>query len=529
MRRILPAILFLSTAVAAAADPGPVSLSLAEASRQALTHNTSLLIERESLSQADFAITGARGAYDLSWNAEARYRDNTDPVNSIFSGAPEGQLAPVTKGVNASTSLTQLLPTGGSVSLFTSWGRGTTNNIFTILSPAYTTGFGITLRQPLLQNLSIDPAREAIRIASAEHGASEARLRRVVADILTQVDATYWNLVAARRNVASIGSSIALADQQLSETKSRVEAGVLGETDIAQPVAELERRKGNLALARQRVAEAENTLKRLMLGGSSDALWSEEIVPTDDPDAQIEQPELSEALSTAQSRRPEIAEVKAQRTVSEVQVDARKSDVLPRLDLVAGYQRRGLAGSQNSDAVSFDGGPIVVPPQILGATGRSYGTIFDNEFPDASVGLAFTLPIGNRTAKANLAIARSQLQQANLDLTATQQRVEAEVRNAAFALETAHQRIGAARAARAAAETQLYAEQERFQVGLSTNFLVLTRQNELTQARVTETDALTDYRKASTELSRSTGTLLERRHITLDTDSTTPAKHGGSR
>jgi outer membrane protein TolC len=59
------------------------------------------------------------------------------------------------------------------------------------------------------------------------------------------------------------------------------------------------------------------------------------------------------------------------------------------------------------------------------------------------------------------------------------------------------------------------AEQERFAVGLSTNFLVLTRQNDLTAARVTETSALTDYRRASTELERATGVLLESRGIEI--------------
>jgi outer membrane protein len=527
-RRSLWTLLFLTAAVSAAQDTGSVSLSLSEASLRALAHNSNLLIERENLSQSDFAITRAHGAYDLGWNADVLYRDHTDPVNSIFSGAPDGLLAPKMTGVDASTSFSQLLPTGGSVSLFTDWGRGTTNNVFTILSPAYTTGVGVSLRQPILRGLSIDPAREAIRIASAQRGQSEARLRRTVSDILTQVDAAYWNLVAARRDVVSIGSAVGLADQQLSETKSRVEAGVLGETDIAQPEAERERRRGNLALARQRVTETENTLKRLMLGDSNDPTWSQEIVPADEPEMTLEHPQLSQALAAGQEKRPEIAEAKAQRTVSEVEVEARKSDVLPRLDLVAAYARRGLAGTANPDAENFNGGPIVVPSALLGGTGRSYGTIGENHFPDASIGVSFSVPIGNRVARANLAIARSQLQQANVGITATRQQVEAEVRNATAGLETARTRIEAARSARAAAETQLYAEQERFQVGLSTNFLVLTRQNDLTVARVTETNALTDYRKAATELARATGTLLEHRQITLDTDSTAPAPPKGS-
>src|SRR5262249_35459805 len=300
----------------------------------------------------------------------------------------------------------------------------------------------------------------------------------------------------------------------------------LGETDIAQPTAEQERRRGLLASARQLVTQTENTLKRLIIGDQSDPDWNKEIVPTDEPEANYEAPPLVDMLSVAQQKRPEVTEATAQRTVAEVEVEARKADKLPRLDLVASYQRRGLAGAINPDAQGFDGKPITTLPPYFepleGGTGRSYGTIGENRFPDASIGLSLSVPITNRTARANYAIASSILQQSKVDLTATRQQVEAEVRDAAAALEPARQRIESSKAARAAAETQLFAEQEKFNVGLSTNFLVLTRQNDLTQARVTETDALTDYRKSATELMRATGTLLERRQITLDTPPATP-------
>src|SRR5439155_23994622 len=169
---------------------------------------------------------------------------------------------------------------------------------------------------------------------------------------------------------------------------------------------------------------------------------------------------------------------------------------LPQLDLVASYARRGLAGTQNPNAMSILGGPVNVPPQLDGGLGRSLGTVGENRFPDASIGLAFTLPIGNRAAKADVVAAESVTRQASLTFDKTRQQVLVEVRNAANAVVTAAQRIEAARAARKAAETQLRAEKERFGVGLSTNFFVLTRQNELAQARVAETAALTDYRKA---------------------------------
>jgi len=516
MKSLATLALWLAAGTLSAADSPPVQLTLQEATRRALERNTTLAVERQSDEQAAAAVKGARGAYDILWNADLGWRKSTDPINSVFSGAPPGLLAPENEGVEASTSLSRLLPTGGSVSLFTNWGRATTNGVFTILSPAYDTDAGVSLRQPLLKNLQVDPAREAIRVAAADRGASKARLQRIVSDTTARVDEAYWNLVAVKRDVVSIESSVELADRQLSDTKTRVESGALAKTDVAEPTAELQRRRGALALARQRVEEAENTLKLLVLGDPRDPDWASDIVPVDAPETEPERPSLPEALATGFGKRAEIAEARAQSERAEAQLAGRKSDLLPRLDLVASYQRRGLAGGMNPDAITLNGQPAVVASPLNGGTGRSYGTIGENRFPDASVGLAFSVPIGNRTAKANLAIARSRVSQASVGITAAEQEVGSEVRNAVFALETARQRIEAARASRAAAETQLMAEQERFNAGMSTNFLVLTRQNDLTNARVTETSALTDYRKAQTQLARSTGVLLEQRRIAIE-------------
>jgi outer membrane protein TolC len=93
--------------------------------------------------------------------------------------------------------------------------------------------------------------------------------------------------------------------------------------------------------------------------------------------------------------------------------------------------------------------------------------------------------------------------------------VQIEVRNGAAALETTAQRIDATRAGREAAEIQLQAEVERFKVGRSTNFLVLTRQNDLSSARLEEITALSDYRKALTEFARAAGTLLLERQVAI--------------
>jgi outer membrane protein len=526
MRRFAALLLFLPAPALFAADPTALQLSLEDATRRALARNQDIAIEREFLVQADEAVRGSKGAYDPLLGLDTGYRQHTDAVNSIFSGAPLPELGPETKTFSLSASLSQLLPTGGSVAVLSTFGHDSTNNQFVILSPAWGTAVGISLRQPLLQNLSIDPARRAIRIAAANRDGEAARLKRTVTDTVTAVENTYWTLVAARRAVDVLDSSVELARRQLSETQIRVDAGVLAKTDLAQPTAELERRRGLLAEARELVSRVATSLKLLILAERTDPDWEREITPTSEPSPPELTVDLPKAIETALKNRPEVSETAALVARSGIETEARQSDVLPKLDLIASYVRHGLAGSLNPDAISFNGGPVVVSDAIDGGLGRSLGTIAENRFPEVSVGFSFTLPILNRAARANLAAAKSLQRQAQLSAARLEQRIAADVRDAAFTLETARQRLEAARAGRSAAETQLYAEQERFSVGLSTNFFVLTRQNDLTSARVTEISALTDYRRAATGYARAAGTLLEDRKISI---SSSPDSGGGSR
>ena len=230
---------------------------------------------------------------------------------------------------------------------------------------------------------------------------------------------------------------------------------------------------------------AELALKLLILNDETDPLWNQTLEPVDKAETPIVRVDLAAALAAAETRRPELADARALVAQSDVDVAFTKDRLKPQLDLVAGYARRGLAGglNPNAPATGFLGSPIVVPDALDGSFGRSFGTIAEGRFPDASVGLALTVPVFNRTAKGDVAIAKARKSQAEILLARHKQRVAVDVRNAVLTLDTAAQRIDAAKAGRSAAETQLRAEKERYGVGLSTNFFVLTRQNDLALGR----------------------------------------------
>jgi hypothetical protein len=168
-KAVILALLLISFPLPAQETPAPavppapagVPLSLADATARALANNNDIAIERESFHIVDASLLRADAPYDPTFRLDARYRNHTDPANSLLSGAPPNELAPSSEGYSGAASLGVLLPTGGAVSLSASAGRDITNNFLALLSPSYGSSMGIDLRQPLLQNLSVDPARLA--------------------------------------------------------------------------------------------------------------------------------------------------------------------------------------------------------------------------------------------------------------------------------------------------------------------------------------------------------------------------------
>jgi len=484
------------------------ALTLDEAIRRALEKNERLLIERESLTAATAGVSGARGAYDPIVEVDGTWSKSTEPVNSSFSGTSSGALSPEIESKGAGLAIRQLLPTGGALSLRARGARETTDGIYAQLSPAYSTQVGVELRQPLLRDLGIDAARLSVRVATAGRRGAAASLQATLSETVAAVEQAYWALVAARLGVGVREEAVRLAEEQLGETRARVESGTAPRNELAQPRAELERRRGELLGSREALARAENTLKLLMLGGDDEPLWTARIAPVDSVAVDVVPTDVDAALQRALSARPEIDAARAAVDRRRAETAFARTGTRPALDAVVSYDRFGLAGSRNPSA---PGGPL--PPALDGDLGRSFETLGDGDFDAARVALVLGLPIRNRTARAAAVAARSAERQADAELARVRKAIRVEVLDAAAALETAGQRIEATRAGREAAEVQLGAERDRYATGISTNFLVLTRQNDLSRARLDEISALTDYRTARTEMARATGVLIEERRI----------------
>ena len=498
-------LVFASSFLAAASVAAERPLGLEEAIRLALEKNERIVSERAALGAAQAGLTSAKGAYDPFLEGGVLWQELTEPVNSSFTGTVSGGF-PTQESWIGNLGLRQLLPTGGQVALRSRTGRSKTDAAFVLLSPAYDASVGIELRQPLLRNLGMDVARLSRRVAEADVDRAGASLESIVMETVASVEDAYWVLVATRLGVGVLNESVRLAEDQLRDTEVRVQTGAAPHTETAQPRAELERRRGEWLAARETASRAENRLKLLVLA-EGDPLWSESLVPSDSAAVETAPMDTVTRVAEALATRPEVEAAQAIVNLRHAEASFAGNQTLPSVDAVLSYDRFGLAGTRTPTPSNT--------PGLEGDLGDAWGNIGDGDFDDARVGIVFGYPIGNRGARGEKARAQSLERQAQADLARVRKAIRAEVLDAAAALETAGQRIQAARAAREAAEIQLAAERERYGVGLSIIFLVLTRQNDLSRARLDEISALTDYRIASTEMARATGTLIANRQIEI--------------
>lgn len=93
--------------------------------------------------------------------------------------------------------------------------------------------------------------------------------------------------------------------------------------------------------------------------------------------------------------------------------------------------------------------------------------------------------------------------------------VSQEVRRTARSVDTNRKRIDATRVARELATKRLEAEQKKFEVGMSTSFLIVQAQRDLAQAAANELQALIDYNKAIVAFERARGTILDRANVSV--------------
>ncbi|REJ82098.1 MAG: TolC family protein [Acidobacteria bacterium] len=495
-----------------ATNDNVLELRLDEAIAVALQRNLGLRIQRFQRSRALFTVLQNRGIYDYNLTGDGLIRDSTTPAASQLDGAD----VRLSETQSLNLGLDRLIPTGGVAGLSFTNQRFESNSVFAQINPSFDVGIEAVFSQPLLRGRGRLATERNLRIAGLDAEVALEAVARAVSDTIELVESAYWSLVESRAQLEVARESLGLAEELHEMNKVQVDVGTKAPLELIQSEVGIATRQEDIIRLEADVEDAADSLREL-LNLDGPRFWDAQIVPATDPEQARLEIDLDRALATANQERPEVRA--ARKRIEQLALDSRffRNQRLPRLGLEVRYGYSGLGGDVAvTEGSIFDPDPVVTI--VPGGYDDALDQVIDRDFDAWQVALNFAMPLQNRAARAQSTIADLALEQGETQLEQTLLQVQTDVRRAARGVRTAAQQIDSARISRELAERNLDAEEKRYENGITTSFQVLEIQEDLSQARSREVNAITAYRRALTAFYKATGQLLEEAGVEIEDD-----------
>jgi outer membrane protein len=207
--------------------------------------------------------------------------------------------------------------------------------------------------------LDFGRVRGAIAESRAQAAAAGAQLKLTELDLIYQTSQRYFALLAARQLVTVYQEAITQRQEQVHEAKVKSAAGLAPDIDVYTAQAQLARAEAQLLAERNEVLKAKAALDNAMgLGPEApDYEPSQTLTPTDVVGS------VKDYLATAMKLRPDLLALEDQARAAGAKVREYRSDLLPTVNAVAGYN---VVGSGLPAANNYNIGLVISWPIFNG-------------------------------------------------------------------------------------------------------------------------------------------------------------------
>jgi outer membrane protein TolC len=458
-----------------------VELTLAEARAAALANNLNLKLELVDLSIAQLALDEERAKFESLFFGSVRYSSS----EAVGTGT-ESRTTSYNAGIQSP------LHTGGSLVVSVPFSDTESDSADSVgVSEA---AVSVSVIQSLLRDAGTRINTQSIRIASHQKHSTNAWTKYSAISILSQVDITYWSLLAAHRELEVRREQYKLAVDQLNHARDKVEAGAAAGIEIVGAEAGLGWRLEDVINAETALRNTERDLKRIMNRDDMPVESDIAIITVTEPDPlglDLDEQTLVEA---AIANRTDMIQMELRLAINQLNMESARNAMLPDVTFDYNFGTRTESGT----------------------IGRAFGNLANSSFPSHLIGLSASIPLGNEVAKARLHRAELRRMQDLITREQLQQWIRQEVREAVNDLRQNWRRILAADQNLTAAYNDYTVQQSQFQVGKSTSTEVLRRAGALGDAQLRKIRAFVEYEIAKVNLARTTGTLLGYGRIQLE-------------
>jgi outer membrane protein TolC len=523
-----------------------VGISLQDAIAMALLRNPNLAVSASNFKVARYNVVQLKGAYDLSLHLEPSSSYSVNPPQNFLAAGPgeQGEYTPGPIFTNGPGNIIQhqsgfqygvngQTENGTSYQVGIQQQRTYNNTLFNAFNPQYLASLNLAVTQPLLKNAGMNAGKRQLKLALINADADTAQTLVDASNTISQVENTYWSLVAAWRSVAIQEEALREAIEQQRSNVRLARRGAAAPIDAVESQTQVSNFQDQVFSALERVSRLQNELKALVTADSRDPIWRANLVPSTSVQQLPRSGELSAVIAAAQQNRPEVRQALDRKLSAEVDTAFARNQSLPQADVQAQYQSNGFAGlltpvpgfitgycttprSPAPGGLGLSACPTP-PPNTQGAMAFAYHNMWAGYFPTFNIAFIVGYPIQGHVARGLRGLASEETTQAKILMQGVYERIGAEARNALQTYQSASSKLNASRSAREAAESVYASEVRKFHNGASTTYLVLQRQVQLEQARGSELQAQTELNQSIVELQRVEGTILTGNGVNVQT------------
>ncbi len=492
---------------------GKIELSLRSYIELVMVNSPDINLQKLAVFEQQNAIQRAFSPFDPTLNLGFTTNRSTTLPNDILQGAD------VRTNLNQRGNFTysQTFDTGTNYTVGYIGSKSANNSQFTNFNPSITQNLLFTVSQPLLRDRGRFVQRIPIFIAKSRLKLTEEQVRGRVIGLLVQAENAYWDVIDQRESLRVRENNLELARAFLKRSRRELELGAISPLDIYQPEQQFATAQVGVTQFQYRLQQAEDTIRRWIGADLHPTLRHAPLVLTETADPPVYYPSFGpeEQVSKALRLRPELGQDRRALEIDDLNIRASTNQMRPDLMLNANYSAQGRGGNFFERSLLGSASTSTVIP---GGFPDALDQLFQFRFPTYGFGFSLQIPIRDRRSAADLADARIQKRRDLYTLRSSEQQVREEVLNAVAGVEQSKAGILQATVARDFAQKRLDAEQKKYDLGVTTAFLVLDSQTRLVDAEADLLAQVIAYRRSMLNLLQSTGDLLESRGVVLRYD-----------
>ncbi len=390
----------------------------------------------------------------------------------------ENESTTVTSGVDTGAVISKKVETGADIQFL--WDRGDKWLGGFILNNTWLDGnsWQVKLTQPLLKGAGFEVNRASVTIAELSEQSNLLALKERIISTVNQTISAFRSYAQSVRQLEIIQASIDRAKNLLEMNKILISMGRM-------PANELIQSESDLANQEFAYESSLNNLdsSRLSLLKVLDLDWRTQISPVENRELEIVHPEYELCFDIAMKNRSDY--LNGVITVEQAKIDLllAENNMKWELDLFSNYGEHSNAGE---------------------------GRGFDAEGRRFDVGVRLQIPLyGDLSREQRLIRNQTSMKQAELGLEEVKQNIAIDVKDSIREVEIRLKQVGMAKRSRELSEKKLAVEKEKLKVGRSTNFQIVSFQNELVDVQNEELNATLSYLNALTNLDTTIGTTLD--------------------